>query len=58
MNRYELCEKQYEKGGQSAVFDFVIKNFPELIWAYCKPCESDSPIDDSTCLVCGTAVTL
>jgi hypothetical protein len=51
---YDLCLEKYEQGGQSAVFDFVNLNFPELSWKYCEPCESDSPIEDKTCLVCGS----
>jgi len=51
---YDLCLEKYEQGGQSAVFDFVRWNFPELDWGYCEPCESDSPIEDKTCLVCGS----
>lgn len=54
---YDLCTMQYEQGGQSAVFNFVSNNFPELQWQKCKPCESVSPIEGDTCLVCGSKVT-
>ena len=53
---YNLCVMKYEQGGQSAVFDFVSRNFPEIKWSWCEPCESESPIEDSTCLVCGGVV--
>jgi hypothetical protein len=51
---YDLCVQKYEQGGQFAVFDFVNQNFPELFWGWCKPCESESPIESATCLVCGS----
>jgi hypothetical protein len=53
---YDLCVEKYEQGGQSAVFDFVNENFPELSWGWCEPCESKSPIEAETCLVCGGKV--
>lgn len=53
---YDLCEKQYEQGGQDAVFNFILNNFPELPWKKCEPCEISSPIEDNTCLVCGSTV--
>jgi len=53
---YELCVQKYERGGQAAVFEYVLSNFPELEWKNCDPCESSSPIDDGLCLVCGSKV--
>jgi hypothetical protein len=51
---YDLCVQKYEQGGQAAVLDFISRNFSEIVWNYCKPCESKSPIEDNTCLVCGS----
>ena len=51
---YEDCCRLYEKAGQSGVFDYINNNHPEIPWAYCEPCEIDSPVEDSTCLVCGS----
>jgi len=53
---YDLCQKKYEEGGQSAVFEYVSNNFPEVLWGNCEPCESNSPIELNTCLVCGSEV--
>lgn len=38
---------------QSAVFDYANKH--KLPYAYCKPCETESPTHKGSCLVCGTA---
>lgn len=56
-NLSEVCEMLYEKKGQSAVFEFVLNNFPEIEWLPCEPCEISSPIKDDACLVCGSKVT-
>jgi hypothetical protein len=53
----EVCEILYEKKGQSAVFEFVLNNFPEVEWLPCEPCEISSPMKDEACLVCGSKVT-
>jgi hypothetical protein len=45
----------YEQHGQFAVHDAAESG--ELVadyWAWCEPCETDSPITDGCCLVCGT----
>jgi hypothetical protein len=52
--KYEECCRLYEKTGQSGVFDYILKNHPETLWTYCEPCESDSPTEENTCLVCGS----
>jgi hypothetical protein len=52
---YRECEEIYDKGGQYAVWDFITDNHPEIIWDYCPPCESESPAENGTCLVCGSA---
>lgn len=50
------CIRRYSAhpGGQVAVFDFINENYPLIPWAWCKPCESDSPMLGDECLVCGT----
>jgi len=51
----ELCEAIYTKHGQYAVYDFIVKEYPEQGWGWCEPCESKSPADtDYACLVCGS----
>jgi len=50
-----ICQKLYEKDGQSAVFDFILDTHPHITWEWCEPCEIDSPVDsDKTCLVCAS----
>lgn len=53
---YEKCLEIYENSGQSGVFDFIAANSPDTAWAYCEPCEIESPIEDGDCLVCGSLV--
>lgn len=54
----EVCANIYVKFGQSGVFDFINTHYPDVSWKVCKPCDSESPVDDnSTCLVCGSIVT-
>ena len=48
---YDKAVDIYDKKGQSAVFDFA--NEHKIEYAYCEPCETDSPSLGS-CLVCGT----
>jgi len=52
----EICYELYADKGQSAVFDFINAEHPEISWRYCEPCECLSPADptDVACLVCGT----
>lgn len=51
----EEAYKIYEKDGYSAVFEWVMKNSPELNWSHCEPCELKTPTDgDGDCLVCAT----
>jgi hypothetical protein len=55
LTNYEKAVEIYEAGGQSAVFDAV--NSGEIIatgWHVCEPCETESPFEGNTCLVCGT----
>lgn len=54
---YPVCERIYEKYGQSAVFEFVLTHYPEIEWVTCDPCEISSPTQNGACLVCGTTVT-
>lgn len=54
---YEICEDLYSRKGQSAVYDYINKNHPEVEWRWCEPCEANSPADPTdqkTCLVCGS----
>ena len=46
----------YQKDGQDAVLDFAKKHGDEVgvTWGMCEPCESESPMLNGTCLVCGT----
>jgi len=53
---YPVCERIYERYGQSAVFDFVLTHYPEIKWERCLPCEIESPIQNGLCLVCGSLV--
>lgn len=54
----ETCSNIYVKFGQSGVFDYINRHHPDVSWKVCKPCDSESPVDeDSTCLVCGSLVT-
>ena len=57
---YAQCERIYSSGknGQSSVFDFILKDYPENRWGSCSLCESESPIDpqEPTCLVCGSGI--
>lgn len=52
----ETCYEIYTERGQSAVFDYINAEHPELPWRWCEPCESISPADpaDKSCLVCGS----
>lgn len=53
-----ICVALYDEGGQSAVYDYINENHPEIKWGDCEPCETQSPIDpsDSSCLVCGSTM--
>ena len=48
----------YDEGGQSAVFDYVHVHHRDWDWAYCEPCECESPIfkveGEKICAVCFT----
>lgn len=49
------CEMIYMARGQQAVYDYVLKNHPEIAWRVCEPCEDETPTDvDGACLVCGS----
>lgn len=54
---YERCERIYERGGASAVNDYVEQVRPGGPWAECPGCEVEQPVTDVagriTCLVCG-----
>lgn len=49
---FDEAYKIYTDKGQDAVF--VYANEKGLEYAYCSPCEIDSPSLEDTCLVCGT----
>lgn len=50
----QLLVDLYDKGGQSAVYDYVLKNYPTWRWGWCEGCDCDSPAmpDDGLCAVC------
>lgn len=52
----EICEKLYEEGGATKVYDYA--NKIRLQYSPCKPCDAETPTisdsKDSTCAVCGT----
>lgn len=58
-NIFKKTNEIYNKDGQSAVFDYVIKLDKATIkkvglrYEHCKGCYTDSPAIDHTCLVCG-----
>ena len=54
MKLHEICEAIYSDRGQDAVMDYILAHHPTTPWQYCVPCEIDSPMDDSVCLVCGS----
>ena len=55
MENYEKAYKLYEKGGCSAVVDACNNGKLKYDkWGECEPCESEQPIYDDACLVCGT----
>jgi len=50
--------EMYEEFGQYSVINFIrdrqsVGQLSEVIWAECGGCETESPIRDKTCLVCG-----
>ena len=52
---YDKAVAIYEAKGQSAVFDAILDGTLKVdYWAECEPCETESPIEDEVCLVCGT----
>ena len=57
---YDECLLAYVSGGQSAVFDLVLAQYPKTEWRYCEPCEINSPMEMDSgslfCLVCGSLV--
>ena len=54
MNEREAY-KLYKQGGQYLVYDYVNQGFLRYDkWGYCEPCECESPIYKSHCLVCST----
>jgi membrane peptidoglycan carboxypeptidase len=55
MTNYERAVDIYEKHGQSGVIRAAI--FGEIHaddWRICSPCDSETPHEEHTCLVCGT----
>ena len=58
MNNYEKAYKLYEKGGYSLVIDACNDSRLKYDkWGMCKPCESNQPIHNNYCLVCGAIYT-
>ena len=54
MTNYEKAMEIYEAKGQFAVHEAAMDGTLKVdCWAYCEPCEIDSPIEDGCCLVCG-----
>lgn len=47
--------KIYLKRGESGVFDYA-RDLNIRCYEYCKPCDTETPIIDETCLVCGSEV--
>lgn len=45
----------YQKKGQSGVFDWANKIGIKK-WAYCEPCDSESPVSREYCLVCWSVI--
>lgn len=52
----ERCLEIYEKDGQDGVFDEALKHPFFIKWAYCDPCEIESPVWKSVCAVCWTPI--
>jgi hypothetical protein len=52
----DKCTEIYQnsRDGQRAVEEFVRKNHPEVLWGWCEACESTEPVQNRTCLVCGS----
>lgn len=49
------CEQVYITTGQHGVYDYVRANYPKTPWAWCDPCDHETPIDtDYSCLVCAS----
>lgn len=52
---HAMAYSLYEREGQFAVHDAVMAGtIPHDNWAYCEPCEIDSPMFSGACLVCST----
>jgi hypothetical protein len=57
---YEICVAIYQRFGQFGVIKFA-DAIEWQTWAWCEPCEYESPITDEpdaepVCLVCGSVV--
>lgn len=48
----------YDEGGQSAIYDYVLEHHKDWDWAFCEPCDCDSPVwvteKQKVCAVCWT----
>jgi len=60
---YDKCENIYNKHGQTSVFKHVNKqiqnnnpDYKEVSFEQCPACETESPILNGTCLVCGSPI--
>ena len=46
----------YDKGGQSAIYDYVLENHTDWAWTFCEACDCHSPIWETEnyylCAVC------
>lgn len=51
----DTCERLYQKGGASDVYEFVRKCYPDMPWSQCEDCDAETPHrnDTKVCLVCG-----
>jgi hypothetical protein len=49
----EVAHQIYQSAGQDGVIEWAIAEGLDT-WAWCVPCEYDSPMSEGTCLVCWT----
>ena len=54
------CYEIYRNGGHLAVYEFVQKIYPELLWHYCIDCGDNTPTEpvEKSCLICGSGIDL
>lgn len=51
-----FCYARYRRGGAPAVYAYIRRWHPEVTWAWCPYCESETPTNPKTgaCLVCAS----